>query len=446
MLIVTLLITCCAADASAPLANAVELHVAGPWTVEVAQGVLRGCDSTLEIPGPVRLDIEPPETVRVRDEVHLKLPVFNEKAASWAKGVKVDALITEECSATDKLYPDSLVVKEGPGDSTPFQRGFDYELDPMWGTFGRIEGGAIGASQTVFVDYDYSPDRLDTIVIDEQGSVSLVRGTSEIGDMLPPAVAPDQIPLANVWVLGQLRELTEEHLFPIDFSAPDLGGAAPVAEELLPKTLAKLRAGDEVTIVAWGDSVTSGGGVNGVKEDWYQNQFLTLLQARFPKARIRMLNAGWGGASSAQYMKEPPGGTYDYVRDVLDPKPDLVTIEFVNDAYYNEEQTVEHYGKIVEQLEANGSEVVLITPHLVRPDWLQSDTFKVKEDPRPYVKGLRRFAQENGVALADASEDWCNLWQHGIPYTTLLANSINHPEVRGHAIFANRLVGLFPDK
>ena len=33
----------------------------------------------------------------------------------------------------------------------------------------------------------------------------------------------------------------------------------------------------------------------------------------------------------------PAGGTYDFQRDVPDRKPDLVTIEFVNDAYLDEE-------------------------------------------------------------------------------------------------------------
>ena len=88
----------------------------------------------------------------------------------------------------------------------------------------------------------------------------------------------------------------------------------------------------------------------------------------------------------------------------------------------------------------------MITPHLVRPDWLRVNTLKVDADARPYVKGLRRFAEENRLALADASIEWCGLWGQGIPYITLLANSINHPDVRGHAIFAKVLMGLFPEQ
>ena len=131
---------------------------------------------------------------------------------------------------------------------------------------------------------------------------------------------------------------------------------------------------------------------------------------------------------------------------VLPPEgpPDAVTIEFVNDAYFSVAATKEHYAKILKDLRGIGTEVILITPHLVRPDWLKSNMLKVTKDPRPYVAGLREFAAENDVALADASEEWCRLCRRGIPYTTLLANSINHPDARGHRIFADVLMALFP--
>ena len=74
---------------------------------------------------------------------------------------------------------------------------------------------------------------------------------------------------------------------------------------------------------------------------------------------------------------------------------DLVTIEFVNDAYLDEAGVEEHYGKILADLQGVGSEVVLITPHLVRPDWLPTDTLKVKEDPRAYVRGLYAFWRDS---------------------------------------------------
>jgi hypothetical protein len=48
------------------------------------------------------------------------------------------------------------------------------------------------------------------------------------------------------------------------------------------------------------------------------------------------------------------------------------------------------------------------------------------------------------VALADASLRWGRLWRQGIPYSTLMLNSINHPDARGMKLFADSLMALFP--
>jgi lysophospholipase L1-like esterase len=145
-------------------------------------------------------------------------------------------------------------------------------------------------------------------------------------------------------------------------------------------------------------------------------------------------------------MGAPAGGKYDFKRDVLDPKPDLVTIEFVNDAFWKGDALKKHYTKIRELLQGNGSEIILITPHFVRPDWMGVTNIKFDDDPRPYVQGLREFARENRLPVADASLYWGHLWREGIPYMTLLGNSINHPDERGHRFFADALMGVFPKK
>jgi len=58
---------------------------------------------------------------------------------------------------------------------------------------------------------------------------------------------------------------------------------------------------------------------------------------------------------------------------------------------------------------------------------------------RPYVLALRTFADQHHVALADASARWEHLWKEGLPYLTLLDNTINHPDDRGHRLFAEEL-------
>lgn len=420
------------------------VRVTEPWTIEVGPGTVELNGRVITVDTAQTFVIAPSAIIQVYDERHDSLPLFNEKAGGWVKGAHPIPIKTEECSQTGSLLPDTFVLKPGKGAAEPFTLDADYRMDGFWASIGRIEGGRIDPAQPVYFDYRYSPNRIDTIAADAQGKLRLIEGVSKNGIVLPPALTAAETAVVNVWIPCQSPGLTEDNLFPI-YASTDLPPIEPVAEQRLPKTLAKLRAGEDVHIVAFGDSVTCGGGT-ARPEDWYQEQFRRMLQERFPAATIHMHTAGWGGASSKTYLSQPRGAEHDFVRDVLEVKPDMVSIEFVNDAYLNEEETLAHYREFIAQIHATGAEAVLITPHLVRPDWMDVTAMKVKEDPRPYVAGLRRLANEDNLALADASQDYCNLWKTGIPYMTLMTNAINHPDARGHAIFANSLLALFPEK
>lgn len=75
----------------------------------------------------------------------------------------------------------------------------------------------------------------------------------------------------------------------------------------------------------------------------------------------------------------------------------------------------------------------------------------MENDPRPYTRALREFVRENqpsdkgapGLALADAAILWGRLWRQGVPYSTLLLNSINHPNRHGMRTFVTAILDLF---
>lgn len=426
------------------LLNAMPLNVAEGWHVDVGPGSVTIDGAEIALADPVRLVVPEPEPITVKGEEYI-LPLFNEKASGWTKGVNLRALVTQECTATGLLRPDTVVVKKADG--TVCAPGKDYAFDPLWGSIGRLELGAIAADEKVLIDYTYGPARLDSIVMNDAGQVRLVVGTAGLGVDLPPAPGKGEHFIGSVWNPGNTKEFTSENLLPVEQSAT---AATPPevypAEQFLPKTLAKLEAGEPVTIVAWGDSVTAGGGVGGDAALWYQNQFAERLRKRFPKSEITLITAAWPGYGSKNYLESPAGSEHDFQRDVLDRKPDMVTMEWVNDAGLNGDALTAQYTKIMDLLRGVGAEPVIITPHLVRMDWMKVDTLKFDMDPRPYVQGLYTFAEANGIAVADASRTWCGLWRKGIPYTTLLANSINHPDLRGQVIFADALMALFPEE
>ena len=119
--------------------------------------------------------------------------------------------------------------------------------------------------------------------------------------------------------------------------------------------------------------------------------------------------------------------------------------EFVNDAGLDEVGVYQRYGKIRGEFQAIGAEWIIITPHYIRPDWMGLSSEKGNdEDPRAYVKALRKFAAENKIALAEGSLRYGRLWRQGVPYTTLMLNNINHPNPFGMSLFSDALMALFP--
>lgn len=430
------LLTAVGAWASEPMVN---LRIVDDWRVELSAAGVDTAES-------VMLEIAPPQRVTVTDEHHRRLPLFNPHAGGWARGAKPYGIQTEECCAPGKIYVDTFRVKRAVRrNPSVYEPTVDYLFDTDWGTFGRVEDGSIRESQSVYIDYVYETDRLDTIGMNEAGDLRVFRGTPGLGVVYPAVVSPAFTAVARVFVPGQTTALTEDLLFPLYEDADDAETAA-VDESPIEKTLAKLRSGAPLTLVSFGDSVTCGGGVGKDQSRWWQGQFLARLKARFPKAQIDWKNAGWGGVTSMHYMAAEPGGEHDYVRDVLEPRPDLVIMEFVNDAGLDEAGVAAHYGKILNDLRAVDAELILMTPHLILPSWMGLDSFNVKEDPRAYVRGLKEFAEANNLALADGSTRYCALWRQGIPYMTLMTNAINHPDYRGHALFADALLALFPEK
>ena len=428
----------------APTAPAVD--VAGAWQVRVSPGAVTVGATRVRIAAPVTLVVTPAETVVVKDERYSALPPFNENAAPWAKGAKLRGLAMFETTAADMLVPDSVVLKSAPGDAAPpLRQGTDYAVEPRWATVGRLAGGGLGPEQPVWADYQFGRGRIDSIVVDRKGQVTLLQGVPHNATPLPPSPAPGTAVIANVWVPGRLTSVTGDNLYPIlepRFPVPARKGALPPAARLLPRTWARLRDGRPLHILAWGDSVTAGGEVSDPARR-YQDRFVALLGKRFPRASIRLTTVAWPGRNSDHFIREPPGSAYHFEEKVLQARPDLIVMEFVNDAYLTPEQVEERYSALLARFQGIGAEWVILTPHFVRPDWMGAPSVRVEQDPRPYVAGLRRFAAAHDVALADASLRWGHLLKEGVPYVTLLSNSINHPDDRGHELFARSLMELF---
>jgi hypothetical protein len=418
------------------------IEVVGPWQIRVSPGRVRVGRKRVRIKKETLLEVAPATLLTIRDEKYESLPLFNAQAFSWQKGARLRALVTFETTADNMLVPESFVLKSGPGNAARYIAGKDYQLEAEWATVGRLPEG-IAENQAVWSDYECGLGRIDSIEVDSSGVVSIRHGEPHNATPRPPAPSNNNLVIANIWIPGRLTSLTKENLFPIlEPFYPELKHSKPPALSLLPKTWEKLRKGEPLHILAWGDSVTAGAQTSDASHQ-YQQRFVSTLKSEFPDSTIRLTTVGWPSSNSDSFLVEPPGSDYNFDRAVIENRPDLVIMEFVNDSYLTPELVEEKYSYLHHRFQQIGAEWIILTPHFVRPNWMGADSVRLDSDPRPYVKGVRQFTSKHGVALADASLRWGHLWKEGIPYTTLLCNGINHPDDRGHELFALSLLELF---
>jgi lysophospholipase L1-like esterase len=412
---------------------------AGGMTVRVSPGIADFGGRRVQVAAH-HLSLLPPPIVRVQNE---NLVLSDEKPGGWAHGTSL-----KQCTCFGDgqgtplpgcLRPGSVRVKRSPATDAPtYVEGKDYLLDSTWAKLGRVAQGSINQGQEVYVDYEYRLARIDTIAVRDDGTALVIPGEAKTTCPEPPALPADSRALANILVWYDTQEITLGLIFPCGppFPEPDEVERRR-RQALVSRTLSKLKAGDTVTIVTWGDSVTVGGDARPMHEKAFPYAFAASLQSKYPTAKVRLINAGIGGSNTQSRLP-------NLENDVLTHKPDLVTIEFVNDCGLPAQVMEANWREAITKIKAIGAEVIVITPHWTMPPWMgMSYADMWGRDKRDNVAKMRAIAREMNVALADVSLRWEHLAQEGLPYITLLWNGINHPDNRGHDLFVRELMTFF---
>ncbi len=404
--------------------------VCGKASVTVRAGTGKVNGRTVKVT-ETTLAVAPSDSVKVDGEWY---PIRDDKVRSWRGGTRLKAGRGRYNIMPGQLEPGTLVVRESdkPG-ATRYERDRDYVLDEFWGALSRSPNGRIQKGQRVVIGYVYGRRRVDRIEVHPDGKVTLQRGKPKVDCPRMPATTAGAMTLATVYRPYHARTIEPHHVFVVNEAKaarcpkPDL---RPVA-----KTLAKLREGKPVTIVCWGDSVTVGGDAS-TPASRYVNLFETRLKQRFGKDHIQVINAGIGGTSTNGRLK-------DYAKEVLAHRPDLITVEFVNDMGMPVERLKKNWRSAIAQARDIGAEFVILTPHYVMPSWMHKKHSRGPET-RANCRALRELAETERVGLADAALRWELLEYAGMPYEILLMNGINHPDDRGHALFVEELMRLLP--
>jgi lysophospholipase L1-like esterase len=204
-------------------------------------------------------------------------------------------------------------------------------------------------------------------------------------------------------------------------------------DRLLPRTWARLRAGEPLKVVAFGDSITAGGDAT-APELIYWQRWVSALRQRYPKAQITAFNGATGGDTSVQ-------GLARLEEKVLQQKPDLVLVAFgMNDqnvGYVPVDQFGRNLGTMVDRIRATGpAEIVLLSSCLPNPNWHWTSG-KMPE----YGAMTRQVAAEKQCAFADVLTNWKAVIDRKKP-EDLLANNVNHPNDFGHWVYFRTLEKL----
>jgi len=188
----------------------------------------------------------------------------------------------------------------------------------------------------------------------------------------------------------------------------------------------RLRNGQTVRMVAFGDSITAGG--DATKPEFiFWARWADALRQRYPLASVEAINGATGGDTTVQ-------GLIRLQEKVLDARPDLVLIGFgMNDHNINS-VTIPKFEKNLETMiarirEATTAEIVLFSAFPPNPKWKFGSHHM--ED---YAAATERVAKAANCAFADVFNNWQTVAARKKP-EDLLGNNINHPNDFGHWIY-----------
>jgi len=196
----------------------------------------------------------------------------------------------------------------------------------------------------------------------------------------------------------------------------------------LPKTVAKLRSGEPIRIVCFGDSVTGVYYHTGGRRA-YADMLGIAIERVFPESDVTMVNAGVSGHTTVNALSRID-------RDVLAHEPTLVTVMFgLNDmGGLTLDQYRDNLRTIVEKCRSAGAEVLLATPNDVI-----NTSGRLTEKLKRYCKAVREVGQSENVPVCDCYGELEALKSRDAAAWRLLLSDEIHPNMDGHKRIAELL-------
>lgn len=348
------------------------------------------------------------------------------------------------------------------GERHMLKRGTDYRIDPVFCGITLAEKWN-AENDTFALDYILRLQRVD-VLAEKEGELRLFVGAESLVCPRWPRLPAGWLGLARIH-LRFCDRLDTTALFPVtrveharlvnvlvttDLAARMPGGNLPdqasaeTDTPIWPKVIdycrhmkgrpeafarlrRKFRQAKTFHLVYFGDSITQGGDVD---PDWrWTTRFTRHLEQAAPDKQLQAFNAAIGGTNSSV-------GRERFERDVLAHGPDAVTIQFaLNDKTMNDETFLANHRYFVSELRKRDVEPILFTSNMNTSVWMDGlDHAEAR---------IVDFCREQDLICLDAYRIWKDLPSYGIPYESLLANGINHPNGVAAGVFFELLKRAF---
>ncbi len=337
---------------------------------------------------------------------------------------------------TGVMVPGSLQVEKYLDDSqtkTLYKVGSDYFIDTPWSSIALKTGGKARENEVVLLHYQVRARRIDTICSDRKGALQLVRGTPTKFAPLQPTIPPTLLPLLNILSDSSKNELSYADVMPKAVFNIDRRNhkQAKISHENLRRFLDKLGAKQSRILVAFcGDSVSCGN-FSSKADKAFPFLFMQKLKAKFPASQFTVINISVGGTNSSTMFPK-------LIKEVFPKHPDLVVVEFVNDLSLSATQIETNYSDLFARAKSLGIDLLVCLPHLPAPSFYGEKSWEAMH-AKPYYSIVGELAKKNNIAVADIANRWLGVKGEGLDPLLLLEDGANHPNDRGHQIYAEEL-------
>lgn len=197
----------------------------------------------------------------------------------------------------------------------------------------------------------------------------------------------------------------------------------------LTKSLKKLNSGEEVKIVALGDSLTYGW----MTEQGFLDYLMIMITKKYPDSKFKIINRGVPGDTAKDGLRRTES-------DVIRLLPDLVFIQFaLNDAYtgFSPADFQKNIESIILKIRENSdTEIALITSVAI----LNPEENKIAEE---FYTKIYECGERYNLPVAEVHKYWKEKISSGIRHSILVQSDGIHPTEKGYELMAEAVFMLF---